>query len=617
MPPRKRPALVRPVIAIVVVMVAVMAIATVFGVRMIGALRELHESAARAAEVASTADAVLDVLQDSETAARGYLLTERPAYLDPYVARRDRLAASLHDLDTLAADSPGLQADLAEVGLQARATMADIDRTVAAARTAGPQAGLAVVLTDQGRQHMDGTRAAIMRIKARAIAEREERTGLLMARQREAFMLVLSVALAGMVMLGLGAIGLLVGRRRLAAARSDLTVQSQRLQATVDRIRDGVAVFDVSDRLILWNATFFPMTGLPAALASEGMPFARFATAAASAGWQSPLLGQALSSGDIPVSPVSGEVRAADKVLEIWRGRMPDGGQILAVADISRRVRAEAVARQAQKMEALGQLTGGVAHDFNNLLQVISANLELVERRLPAGLPETPLIQSRLASARSGVERGARLIQHLLAFARRQPLAPRAVRPAAVLRGMEELLRQAIGAKIRISISAPEDAWEMRVDPQQFENAVLNLAINARDAIEAGCAAPPGAIAIRLENAAIDRGCAANHGIPPGGYLRLSVTDNGAGMPEEVQARAAEPFFTTKAEGRGTGLGLPMVYGFARQSGGVMKIDSAPGRGTTVALIIPRADASPTRSDGARSGDSAPALASADGHAPR
>ncbi|MBS0559203.1 MAG: CHASE3 domain-containing protein [Proteobacteria bacterium] len=610
-PHRHPPALVRPTLAIVVVMVAVMGVAAVLGVRMIDALQDLHASATRATEVAAAADTVLDVLQDSETAARGFLLTERPAYLDPYLANRDRLAETLRELDALAADSAALQADLGPLGRHAQATMEDIDRTVEAARASGPQAGLAIVLTDQGRQHMEAVRAAVAHIKARAIAEREDRSDLLMARQREAFYLVLSAALAGVMLLGFSAIGLLIGRRRLSAARSALAVQSQRLQATVDRIRDGVAVFDVGDRLILWNATFFPTTGLPAALATEGAPFARFAAAAAAADWQPPLLAEPLPAGDIAVPPVSGELRVADKVLEIWRGRMPDGGQILAVADISRRVRAEAVARQAQKMEALGQLTGGVAHDFNNLLQVISANLELVDRRLPADLPEAPWIQSRLSSARAGVERGARLIQHLLAFARRQPVAPRAVRPDSVLRGMEDLLVRSIGAKIRISIAAPESAWEMRVDPQQFENAILNLTINARDAIEADCASPPGAIAIGLENATIQPGCAANLGIAPGDYVRVSVTDNGAGMPESVVARATEPFFTTKAEGRGSGLGLPMVYGFARQSGGVMKIDSTPGCGTTVTLIIPRA-ARPA--EGLSSG-AAPAFAAAGGTA--
>jgi signal transduction histidine kinase len=590
------PALARPASGIVLVMLLMMGGAGLFGVRIFDSLGQLHDSAIHASEVAAAADQVLDALQDSETAVRGYLLTMRPVYLDPYLINRNRLDDALHRLETAAAEAPWLREQIPPLRADAEARMAEIDRTLTTYRAGGGDAALAVILTDQGRRAMENVRVRVAGIDQRANAEREERTALLIARERETLYIVVAVALAGTLLLGFAALGLLVSRARLAWAQTALSAQSGRLQASVDHIRDGLAVFDATDRLILWNASLFPIAGLPTTLAALGTPFSAFAKAAQC--WDPPLLSAALHDGDA-AEPTSAEMRVGDRVLEVWRSRMSDGGHILAVTDITRRTRAEAIARQAQKMEALGQLTGGVAHDFNNLLQVIAANLELMDTRLPADGQDAVWLRARGAAARAGVERGARLVQHLLAFARRQPLAPVPTDPARLMRGMTEMLRGALGAKVRAELVIPDGIWAVRVDPQQLENAVLNLAINGRDAIDAAASAasaPADRLAnlkIALANVTLEAAGAALHGADAGDYVRIDVADSGAGMSEATIVRAVEPFFTTKGDGQGTGLGLPMVYGFARQSGGTMKIVSEPGRGTTVSLLIPRTNALP------------------------
>jgi PAS domain S-box-containing protein len=242
---------------------------------------------------------------------------------------------------------------------------------------------------------------------------------------------------------------------------------------------------------------------------------------------------------------------------------------------------AQAALTQAQKMEALGQLTGGVAHDFNNLLQVISSNLHLAAKDVVGN----PRAEVRIQNALAGVSRGARLAQQLLAFGRRQALEPKVINVGRFIRGMDDMLRRTIGAEIDFEITVSGGLWNTLVDPNQVENAVLNLAINARDAMPGG-----GKLTVEAGNAFLDDSYAAGHeGVRPGQYVMLAVTDTGSGMPAEIAERVFEPFFSTKPEGKGTGLGLSMVYGLVKQSGGHVKIYSELGHGTTVKLYFPRA----------------------------
>ena len=248
------------------------------------------------------------------------------------------------------------------------------------------------------------------------------------------------------------------------------------------------------------------------------------------------------------------------------------------IRDLTARVKMEQDLRQAQKMEAIGQLTGGVAHDFNNLLTVISGNLEILERRL-----KEPENREILNEAQEASKLGAELSKRLLAFGRRQPLNPKPTNLNALAAGMVELLRRSLGEVIEIEIRLSERLPLIMADPGQIENALLNLAINARDAMTNG-----GLLVIETALAEIDKDYAAAYPeVVPGSYITLAVTDTGTGMTPEVRQRAFEPFYTTKGPGVGSGLGLSMIYGFVKQSGGHVQLYSEVGHGTTVRLYLP------------------------------
>ena len=243
---------------------------------------------------------------------------------------------------------------------------------------------------------------------------------------------------------------------------------------------------------------------------------------------------------------------------------------------------AEEALRHAQKMEAIGQLTGGIAHDFNNLLQGITGSLDLVQRRIGQG--RLGDLDRFITGAMTSANRAAALTHRLLAFARRQPLDPRPVHVNPLVGSMEELLRRTLGERIDLELKLAGGLWLTRCDANQLESAILNLAINARDAMPEG-----GQLVIATHNMEVDEAAAAAHADRAAGdYVCISVTDSGTGMDAETIARAFEPFFTTKPIGQGTGLGLSMIYGFARQSEGYAQIESEPGRGTSVHLCLPR-----------------------------
>ncbi len=244
-------------------------------------------------------------------------------------------------------------------------------------------------------------------------------------------------------------------------------------------------------------------------------------------------------------------------------------------------VQAQDSLRQAQKMEAVGQLTGGLAHDFNNLLAGISGSLELIERRISQG--RITDLQRFLEGAKTSAQRAAALTQRLLAFSRRQTLDPKPTDVNRLVSGMEDLIRRTVGPGISLEVVGAAGLWLARVDAPQLENALLNLAINARDAMPEG-----GRITIETANKFIDSRAAHTHELPPGQYLSVCVTDNGAGMARDVVERIFDPFFTTKPIGQGTGLGLSMVHGFVRQSGGQVRAYSEVGQGTTICLYLPK-----------------------------
>ncbi len=241
---------------------------------------------------------------------------------------------------------------------------------------------------------------------------------------------------------------------------------------------------------------------------------------------------------------------------------------------------AEAQLRQVQKMEAVGQLTGGIAHDFNNMLAVVVGGLDLARRKLTGPRRE---VEFHLDNAMEGATRAAALTRRLLAFARAEPLLPVAVAPAGLVEGMLDLIDRSIGERIIVRTRFPGESWNVSVDTNQLENAILNLAVNARDAMDG-----EGQLAISVENVALAAGEARELGA--GDYVRISVSDTGSGMSPEVLDRVFEPFFTTKPVGKGTGLGLSQIFGFARESGGDVVIDSTVGIGSTISLYLPRSN---------------------------
>jgi signal transduction histidine kinase len=250
-------------------------------------------------------------------------------------------------------------------------------------------------------------------------------------------------------------------------------------------------------------------------------------------------------------------------------------------AEAEERQAAEAQLRQVQKMEAVGQLTGGIAHDFNNMLAVVVGGIDLARRRLTGPRRE---VLNHLNNAMEGATRAAALTRRLLSFARSEPLLPERIDSTELVQGMSDLLDRTLGERIHVEVDLHPETWPIYVDPHQLENAIVNLAVNARDAMDG-----EGAMRITSENVSLEANEVGD--VRPGDYVRIGVTDTGCGMTPEVMERAFEPFFTTKPVGKGTGLGLSQIFGFAHQSGGEVGIESQPGRGTTVSIYLPRSQA--------------------------
>ena len=248
--------------------------------------------------------------------------------------------------------------------------------------------------------------------------------------------------------------------------------------------------------------------------------------------------------------------------------------------EMEERRKTEDALRQSHKMEAIGQLSGGIAHDFNNLIMIVKGNLRLLKRKLGGDAEQAG---TYIASADEALDRAAHLTQRILAFSRRQPLTPQRVNLSALAQGLSELIRHSVGEKVEITLRLTA-SWFTLCDINQMENVLLNLAINARDAMPDG-----GRLVVETRDVTLTQAPADVEGeFVPGDYVALAVIDTGSGMPEEVRRRAVDPFFTTKPQGKGTGLGLSMTFGFVRQSGGYLVIDSAPGTGSAITVLMPR-----------------------------
>jgi len=526
-------------------------------------------------QVMDSLRAVLTDAADAETGQRGYLLTHKDSYLKPFRDSQARLNRDLDQFQYLTRDNPVQQARARTLRKLLAQRLAVLRAVMAAGARAPVVPPDMMALLDQGRAMMDETRLSI----ALGLAEERRLLDVRVAARRaveqnEILSAILITVIALIVLLSAAAL-LVRNNVRLARSEAIRAHQAGILQATLDNIRDGVVVFDDEDKVSAFNEIFFRLMDFPTALAAMGTALEEFRR-----------IDQNLARAKLDEVPATGgghdyaRLQRGDRELDVYRAAIPSDGFLVAASDVTARVRAETAVRQAQKMEAVGHLTGGVAHDFNNLLQIISANLDLAIADAQADAKTAERLQAAIAA----VDRGSRLTAQLLAFARRQALEPRSVHPGRLVQEMTDLLRRTLGERMEVESIVAGGLWNTLVDANQLQNAILNLAINAKDAMADG-----GKLTIEIANAYLDDDYAAQHAeVVAGQYVMVAVSDTGSGMAPDVIARAFDPFFTTKPEGKGTGLGLSQVFGFVKQSNGHVKIYSEQGHGTTIKLYLPR-----------------------------
>jgi signal transduction histidine kinase/CheY-like chemotaxis protein len=417
---------------------------------------------------------VLTLMTDAETGQRGYLLTGRENYLEPYLLARRDILNEIDKLSTLIRGEAGPESHVAALRKMAADKLSELESTIAAQRSGKTAEALAIVNGDSGYRLMTNIRDSIGTLRSREQKGLEDST---VFADSLRFLSVIGLAVATILVLIIAVLTVRDGRKRLA----ELFAINQKLEAeTVERKQATTQV------------------------------------------------------------------------------------------------------RQLQKMEAVGQLTSGIAHDFNNMLAIVIGSLDVARRRLSG--QENPTVLRCINNAAEGAERASVLTARLLAFSRQQPLDPKVLDMNKLVSGMSQLLRRTIGEQIEIETVLAGGLWRTFADPSQVESTLLNLVVNARDAMPAG-----GKLTIETGNAYLDDAYAAEHPeVTAGQYAMVSVTDTGIGMSAEVMERAFDPFYTTKGAGKGTGLGLSQVFGFVKQSGGHLKIYSEVDNGTTVKVYLPR-----------------------------
>jgi signal transduction histidine kinase len=549
----------------------------------LNASREAREWSQHSYRVLATTKDLAIALRDAERGQRGYVLTGRDEYLGPYDTARDRLGLLQGELQKLTADNPAQQERIRTLAPAIQHKLEELAQTVQARRDGGLERALGIVNSDAGRSHMREAETMLAAMLADEQRLLEERLAQNDARAAWVRWMVIAGSLLAILTLLWAARMLNQAWSRSYATEAEQRALALRLRTTLDSLSQGVAVFGPDRKLANWNECFQVLLDLPKAMLRPGTAYGAFVEHTGEPGRPALETEDQIRHGSRnPREAITYEREGANgHHLEIRRTPMPDGGFVLTISDMTKRAQAEAVLREAQKMQAVGQLTGGIAHDFNNLLQVILGNLEFVRAKLDGDAK----LQQRIERAAWAAQRGATLTGQLLAFARKQPLAPAPVDLAATMPDLIPLLRRTLGEHIEVRYVETAGLWPAMADPAQLESAVLNLALNARDAMPGG-----GRPTIELGNKVLDEAYARGHDeIVPGDYAMVAVSDTGHGMTPEVVARVFEPFFTTKPDGKGTGLGLAMVFGFVKQSGGHVKIYSEPGEGTTVKIYLPRA----------------------------
>jgi len=557
------------------------------GLRIAPHLRRGPESIARGHEIITTAESLRRAMMDLERGQRGFLLTGNAAYLDAYRKGESEAPALLQQLRKLTAENAEQQRRWPILEQQVNVKLGELRRTLAIFEQRGLEAARQIILANVGQDAMQGVNTAL----DAAIAAERELLDEDLARAKEIEREGRAAALFGgalqLLVLLLG-IGLVVyGFRVMSRLVTATQASEDRFRIFVGGVTDyAIYTLDPQGRVMEWNAGARRIKGY-AADEIIGQSFERFYT-------------EDDRAAGIPASNLRKAAETGRFEVEAWRVRKDgsrfyasvvidaihdDSGRLIGFAkvtrDIGERVQHQQALLQYQKMDALGQLTGGIAHDFNNLLHVMRNAVEILERSLKDAGPN---VKSYLDMLRRNAERATSLTQRLLAFSRRQVLDPRPINPNALIVDVTTLLEQILGEGIEIETVLGAGVWWTSIDPTQLETALLNLAINARDAMSGG-----GKLTVETSNALLDENYAAAHlEVTPGQYVMIAMSDTGSGMTREVMSKAFDPFFTTKEVGRGTGLGLSQVYGFVKQSGGHAKLYSEPGEGTSVKLYFPR-----------------------------
>jgi PAS domain S-box-containing protein len=539
-----------------------------------------------------------------ESAARGYAMTGDARFLEPLRSATANLDDSLARLRTLAGTDDDIAASLRDFELAAKTRTADIQNLRRIAAAGAPRREIAAAAL-AGEAVMDRLRSEAAEVIAAEQKERLTREALL---ERQAVVTMIALALG--VALSLIVLVWLFRRlnheveRRLGTEK-DLRVLNLELEdhiqertAEVNRARDlfSAVVENLPDMVVLkepWNDEFRYLLVNPAGEAVLGLDRSEIlgkserdlfpaeeASKVIEANKDVIKSGQPRTFTDRSLTTPSGERTVETRMVPISNAAGSPGLILAMVRDVTDAKSSEAQLRQLQRIDAVGRLTGGVAHDFNNLLAVIMGNVELVRDTLPEGSESAAIADEALDATR----RGADLVRQLLAFARKQHLEPVAVDLNEQLPTMIPLLQRTLGEHIRVQVNSGRQLWRALIDPTQVDDALVNMAINARDAMPKG-----GTLTIETANIVLDEDYASHEvEVEPGEYVMLAVSDTGTGMAPDVAARVFEPFFTTKAEGKGTGLGLSQVFGWVKQSGGHIKIYSELGHGTTIKLYLPR-----------------------------
>ncbi|HEY7608653.1 MAG TPA: CHASE3 domain-containing protein [Alphaproteobacteria bacterium] len=556
-------------------------------------------------------DLFVSDLKDAEIGQRGFLLTGIEEYLEPHRGAVAAVPARLASLRRRLDGVPAQLTRLDEIERNQRVIFELLALDIAARRSGGIGAIDSERLA-QGKFAMDRIRVLAGEMGAEETARLRE---LGVAADRRAAYTVAALVLGTLVSLAVIIIVFYrmdreASRRRraeeamralnaglerrvsertaeLARENADRHEAEAALRAFIDEAPFAVIALDANRRIMLWSQAAERIFGFTAAEAL-GRSYDELLVPADERAQRDQVWATLPKGAPLRNVPTRRLNKSGKPVEVLVSGRAlfgPGGefrGAIGLVEDVTEKRSVERQLRQAQRMEAVGQLTGGIAHDFNNILSIVVGNLDLLSDRFGAGTRERALAEA----AMKGAMRGAELVQRLLAFARRQPLMPRPFDLNERLPGLAALLHRTLGEGIEVRMMPGDALWSAIADPAQFEDALLNLAINARDAMPKG-----GVLTIETANTRLDEAyVAANPDAAPGEYVMVAVTDTGSGMAPEVAERAFEPFFTTKETGKGTGLGLSMVYGFVKQSQGHVKIYSELGHGTSIKIYLPRSN---------------------------